>query len=106
LVISLSVIYLITLAPGLTWATGYPFYLLLERLFQCLPTGSLAFRTNLLSALATALAAALVYALVTRGLSGHGKVRYWPAGMAAGNNPDRFALNNCILRSAASLSRL
>ena len=82
---SLTAIYLSTLAPGLTWAhegsdggdliaaaatggiphpTGYPLYLLLARAFQLLPIGSLAFRTNLLSAVSTILAAALVYLLV------------------------------------------
>ena len=82
LTISLMIVFVTTLAPGLTWAnggsdggdliaaaarggiahpTGYPLYLLLARLFQFLPLGSLAFRTNLMSALATALAAALVY---------------------------------------------
>src|SRR5262245_24293673 len=71
--------YGLTLAPGLTWAnhgddggdlitaaatlgvahpTGYPTYLLLARLFQVLPIGNLAFRTNLLSA-ASAIGAAL-----------------------------------------------
>ncbi len=81
----LSALYLRTLAPGLTWAndgsdggdlitaaatggvphpTGYPLYLLLARLFQWLPVGSLAFRTNLLSAVAVVFAAALVYTLV------------------------------------------
>jgi len=77
--------YLATLAPGLTWAnngadggdlitaaatggvphpSGYPTYLLLARLFQFLPLGSIAFRTNLFSAVCTLLAAVLVYYLV------------------------------------------
>jgi hypothetical protein len=64
LMCSLLAIYSSTLAPGLTWAnsgsdggdliaaaatggvphpTGYPLYLLLARLFQILPVGSLAF---------------------------------------------------------------
>jgi hypothetical protein len=84
---SLLGVYLSTLAPGLTWAnygadggdlitaaatggvphpTGYPLYLLLARLFQLLPVGSLAFRTNLLSAIAMATAAVLVYLMVRR----------------------------------------
>jgi hypothetical protein len=71
-----------TLAPGLSWAnggadggdlitaaavngvphpTGYPLYLLLAKIFQWLPAGNLAFRTNLLSAVCTILAALLVY---------------------------------------------
>ena len=105
LVISLLAIYLGTLALGLTWAnagsdggdliaaaatggiahpTGYPLYLLLARLFQFLPLGSLAFRANLLSAIATALAAALVYGLVMRSSSSSREVLNWPAGLAAG----------------------
>ena len=105
LTISLMIVFVTTLAPGLTWAnggsdggdliaaaatggiahpTGYPLYLLLARLFQFLPLGSLAFRTNLMSALVTALAAALVYSIVTAFLSTSRPVQYWPAGMAAG----------------------
>jgi len=85
LTLSLGGTYLATLAPGLTWAnngadggdlvtaatiggiphpSGYPTYLLLARLFQFLPFGSLAYRTNLFSAVCTVLAAALVYYLV------------------------------------------
>src|SRR6185503_17540515 len=77
--------YTTTLAPGLTWTndgadggdlitaaatlgvahpTGYPTYLLLAHLFQYLPIGDLAFRTNLLSAAAALLAAACVYGIV------------------------------------------
>jgi hypothetical protein len=81
-------VYLLSLAPGLTWAhfgadggdliaaaatggiahpSGYPTYLLLARLFQALPLGdSLAYRTNLLSALLTAAASLALYALVLR----------------------------------------
>jgi len=105
LIASLLGIYLATLAPGLTWAdaggdggdliaaaaaggvahpTGYPLYLLLARLFQALPVGSLAFRTNLMSALAAALAGGLVYKLVVHYLEISGKFRFWPAGLAAG----------------------
>jgi hypothetical protein len=105
LVCSLSAIYLSTLAPGLTWAndgsdggdliaaaatggiahpTGYPLYLLLARAFQFLPVGSLAFRTNLLSALTTVLAAALVYRLVRDASSTHQENRHWAAALAAG----------------------
>ena len=86
----LIALYLRTLAPGLTWAnggsdggdlitaaatggvahpTGYPLYLLLARLFQWAPLGTLAFRTNLMSALAMSLAAALVCRLVMRSVS-------------------------------------
>lgn len=83
--LSLGGTYLATLAPGLTWAnngadggdlvaaaatggiphpSGYPTYLLLARLFQFLPFGSIAYRTNLFSAVCTVLAAVLVYYLV------------------------------------------
>jgi len=85
LALSLGGAYLATLAPGLTWAnngadggdlvtavatggvphpSGYPTYLLLARLFQFLPFGSVAYRTNLFSAVCTVLAAVLVYYLV------------------------------------------
>src|SRR5689334_13669655 len=85
LVISLFVIYLFSLAPGLTWAhdgadggdlitaaatggvphpSGYPTFILLARLFQFLPVGSMAYRTNLMSAVLTALTALLVYDIV------------------------------------------
>jgi len=84
---SALLIYLSTLAPGLSWAnqgadggdlitaaattgvahpSGYPTYLLLARLFLVMPLGSLAFRTNLFSAVCAALAAALVTLLVQR----------------------------------------
>ncbi len=105
LALSLLGVYLGTIAPGLTWAnsgsdggdlitaaatggiphpTGYPLYLLLARIFQLLPVGSLAFRTNLMSALATALAAVLVFLIVTRFLIKPETIASWPAGMAAG----------------------
>ncbi len=79
-------IYLATLAPGLTWAndgadggdlitatatggvphpSGYPVYLLIARVFQYIPLGPLALRTNLLSALAAVAASVLVYGIVT-----------------------------------------
>ena len=85
LILSLGGTYLASLAPGLTWAnngadggdlvtaaatggiphpSGYPTYLLLARLFQFLPFGSLAYRTNLFSAVCALLAAVLVYYLV------------------------------------------
>lgn len=95
-------VYLSTLAPGLTWAnsgsdggdlitaahtggvahpTGYPLYLLLARLFQALPIGSLAYRTNLMSAVFAALSAVVIYGLVTRAIDlKHG----WLAGLTAG----------------------
>ena len=105
LTVSLAAVYLSTLAPGLTWAndgsdggdliaaaatggvphpTGYPLYLLLARVFQFLPVGSLAFRTNLLSAIATALAAGVVYALVANSSTRTKETYDWPAGLVAG----------------------
>ena len=101
----LAVVYLRTIAPGLTWAnggsdggdlitaaatggvahpTGYPLYLLLARLFQLLPVGSLAFRTNLMSALAMALAGGLVCHLVLRARPYVNIYLLWIGGMAAG----------------------
>jgi hypothetical protein len=82
LIVILGLVYGMTLAPGLSWAnggvdggdlitavaingvphpTGYPLYLLLAKIFQWLPAGNLAFRTNLLSAVCTIFAALLVY---------------------------------------------
>jgi hypothetical protein len=105
LAIALMVVYLTSMAPGLSWAnygsdggdlitaaatggvahpTGYPLYLLLARLFQLVPVGSLAFRTNLMSAFAAAFAAVLVYGLVTRSLSPSNPHQYWLAGLASG----------------------
>ena len=105
LVSSLLAVYLRTSASGLTWAndgsdggdliaaaatggvahpTGYPLYLILARVFQLVPLGSLAFRTNLFSAIATALAAALVYELV-RSLSTNSQEKSaWAVALAAG----------------------
>lgn len=77
--------YLSTMATGLTWAnhgsdggdlitaaytrgiahpTGYPVYLLVASLFQKLPIGTLAYRTNLLSAIVTILSAVFVYRIL------------------------------------------
>jgi len=85
LLLILGVAYAVSLAPGLTWAdngadggdlisaaatggvphpSGYPTYLLLAGTFQRLPVGSLAFRTNLMSALCSLLAAALLFVLL------------------------------------------
>ncbi len=104
LAISLMGLYLSTIAPGLSWAnygsdggdliaaaatggvahpSGYPLYLLLARLFQALPIGSLAFRTNLLSAVSTTPAAVLVFELVVHSLSfSDGRPNWW-AGLAS-----------------------
>lgn len=102
--LSLLLIYLLTAAPGLTWAnagadggdlltaaavggvahpSGYPTYLLMAGLFQRLPIGTLAFRTTLLSALAAALAAVLVYVVLVRLPASPARGNAW-AGLAAG----------------------
>jgi len=104
LVCSLSIVYLSTLAPTLTWAnsgsdggdliaaaatggvahpTGYPLYLLLARLFQFLPLGSLAFRTNLLSAVAAVSASVLIYKIVTRSRLPSSPEPAWLSGLVA-----------------------
>jgi len=83
------VLYLSTLAPGVTWAnhgadggdlmaatmtwgvphpSGYPTYVLLARGFTSLPIGSLAYRFNLFSAVAGAGAVLTVYYVGRRGL--------------------------------------
>jgi lipoprotein signal peptidase len=97
----LLAVYLETIAPGITWAnagsdggdliaaaatggvahpTGYPVYLLIARLFQLLPVGALAFRTNLLSAVSTALAAVFVFETVKHSLA---RSRPWESAVAA-----------------------
>jgi len=104
LVLSLMSVYLNSMATGLTWAndgadggdlitaaatggiahpTGYPVYLLLARLFQLLPIGSLAFRTNLMSALAATIAALLIYDLVIRLIMPANGSLNWLAGLAS-----------------------
>ena len=106
LAISLLWIYLATIAPGLTWAnsgsdggdlitataiggvahpTGYPVYMLLARGFQLLPVGSLAFRTNLMSAIFAVLAALMVYLIVVRSVcTGAKPYPSYLAGLGAG----------------------
>ena len=81
----LAVIYLRTLAPGLSWAfdgadggdlvtatatggvphpSGYPTYLLIASLFLKIPVGSLAYRTNLLSGVCTLATVFMIYKIV------------------------------------------
>jgi hypothetical protein len=98
------VIYLLTVAPGLTWANyggdggelitasatlgiphppGYPIYLLVGKIVALVPIGSVAYRFNLLSAIALALAAGLLTATVDRLLrknqsTGSGYSRFVP----------------------------
>ena len=87
LVATLALCYAITIAPGLSWAnggadggdlitaaatngvahpSGYPLYLLLARVFQFIPLGTLAFRTNLFSAICTILAALALQSFLQR----------------------------------------
>lgn len=104
LAFSLSAVYVNSMAPGLTWSnygadggdlitaaatngvahpSGYPVYLLLARVFQMLPIGTLAFRTNLMSAFAAVCAALLVYALVDMSLLHFNGSRNWLASLAS-----------------------
>ncbi len=53
---------------GIGHPTGYPVYILLAKLFTFLPFGDIAYRVNLLSAVAAALTVSLVY-LILRKLS-------------------------------------
>ncbi len=90
IILVLGSCYARTIAPDLTWAHfsadggdlitaaatggvphpgGYPLYLLLARLFQFIPVGSLAFRTNLLSVVCSIIASLLLYAFLARALS-------------------------------------
>jgi hypothetical protein len=94
----LGLLYSLTLAPDLTWAnrgadggdlvtaayiggvahpTGYPTYLFLLRIFQWfVPFGSIAFRSNLFSLVASLIAAGCVYHLIINELD---KTNYSPA---------------------------
>ena len=81
----LAFLYLRTMAPGLTWAfdgadggdlvtavatggvphpSGYPTYLLIAGLFQKIPVGSLAYRTNLFSGACTIATAFMIYKIM------------------------------------------
>jgi hypothetical protein len=83
LMLAAGVTYVRTLAPGVVagnsgefqyvaailgipHSTGYPLYTLLGKAFTLLPVGNVAYRVNLLSAVAAALAVAAVYALALR----------------------------------------
>jgi len=93
----LGLCYSFTIAPDLTWAHfsadggdliaaaatggvphpgGYPLYLILARFFQFIPVGTLAFRTNLLSAVCTILAALFLYGFLIHQLSGRTHARF------------------------------
>lgn len=104
LAISLLVVYLLSMSPGLTWAnngsdggdlitatatggiahpTGYPFYLLAARIFQLIPIGSLAFRTNLMSAFAATFASVIIYFIGSRLLFSLNENPSWLAGLVS-----------------------
>jgi hypothetical protein len=105
----LAVVYANTLAPDITWANrgydggdlitaaatggiahppGYPTYLVLARFAQLLPLGSLAFRTNLMSAVCAILTAVLVANLVRGAVAGElvtqssTRIRVWSGALA------------------------
>jgi len=87
LVIIIAIVYALTIAPDITWAnagadgadlitatymggvphpSGYPTYMLLAKIFQLIPLGPLAFRTNLMSAVFGVFSALLASGLVKR----------------------------------------
>jgi hypothetical protein len=104
-------VYWATLAPGLAWAnrgadggdlvtaaatggvahpSGYPTYLFLASLFQSIPTGNLAFRTNLMSAFFGVLAALIISDLARRSYSSKRFPSLWigiVTGLAFGLSP-------------------
>ncbi len=105
LTITLLTIYWTTMAPGLTWAnsgadggdliaaaatggvahpSGYPLYVILAEGFQSLPLGSLAHRTNLMSAFFMASAAVLVCLLACREVGKQTQNGAWLAGLVSG----------------------
>lgn len=94
-------VYLLTIAPDLTWANaaldgvefvtasatlgiphppGYPTYVILGKAFSWLPLGSVAFRYNLFSAVAVAAAAGLLVSII---VSLHKQIRPTTAMVAA-----------------------
>ena len=97
--------YIATMALGLTWVnggsdggdlitavaiggvphpTGYPLYLIIAKFFQAIPIGSLAYRTNLLSAVCMVSASMVLYAWVTWFLNAQGRDASRFAGLVAG----------------------
>ena len=109
--VSVFLIYLSTLAPGLTWAndgadggdlitaaarlgvahpSGYPTYLVLARLFLAVPFGPLALRTNVFSAVSAALAAGVTAVVAAQAFGGQRRYGYaggLVAGLAFGLSP-------------------
>ena len=55
---------------GVPHPSGYPLYLILGRLFLLFPTGTLAFRTNLLSSVCTILASLFLYSYLVMQFKG------------------------------------
>jgi len=53
---------------GVPHSSGYPLYILIAKLFTFLPMGDIAFRVNLFSVVATALAIPIVYVLARRAI--------------------------------------
>ncbi len=104
-------------AGGVPHPTGYPLYLLLARAFQLLPAGTLAFRTNLLSALSTVLASLLLYRYLLALFPGL-KIRHlvaFAAALAYGLAPfvwgqalvtEVYALHNLLMIACLSILRL
>ena len=103
--ILLLLMYLLTMAPGLAWInggsdggdlitaaavggvahpTGYPVYLVLAKLFQMIPIESLAYRTNLLSAICMVVATLFLSATVNSHLLSLGSSQSWFPGLLAG----------------------
>lgn len=87
IILVLGICYICTIAPDLTWAhlsadggdlitatvtggvphpSGYPLYMILARGFQFIPIETLAFRTNLFSAVCTILTALVLYKYLDR----------------------------------------
>lgn len=110
IVLILSIAYSLTLAPGLSWANGgsdggdlitaaathgvahpggYPLYLLLAKLFQQIPLGNLAWRTNVMSALCMVMATVLLFITAVRllGERPYAKLAAWSAALTFGLSP-------------------
>lgn len=107
MVLIIGTVYGCTLAPGLTWAnggtdggdlitaaathgvahpSGYPLYLLLAELFQWIPAGNLAFRTNLLSAVCAITASVFLYRVTCLILDGkpYNRLASWGSALLFG----------------------
>jgi hypothetical protein len=97
IILILGSCYSFTIAPDITWAHfsadggdlitatatdgvphpgGYPLYLILARPFQLIPIGTLAFRTNLFSAVCTVAAALVLYAFLLHHLQGSPRAKF------------------------------